>query len=88
MENGQDQKPRDKQVPGEEIFGELDAMYQRVADIEKEEAIDVSNQEEAKNKSRGALKWDQRTNPGGMESDLIVPSFWEQSLSYSPLSWR
>jgi cell division septation protein DedD len=41
MENGQDSKKKDKQIPEEELFDELDAMYQRVADIEKEEATEV-----------------------------------------------
>jgi len=41
MENGQDIKKKDKQIPEEELFDELDAMYQRVADIEKEEATET-----------------------------------------------
>ena len=41
MENGQDNKKKDKQIPEEELFDELDAMYQRVADIEKEEATEI-----------------------------------------------
>jgi len=36
MENEQDIKNKDKSIPEEELFDELDAMYQRVADIEKE----------------------------------------------------
>jgi cell division septation protein DedD len=46
MENGLDKKMRDKQIPEEELFEELDAMYQRVADIDKEEAAEVSTQGE------------------------------------------
>ena len=64
MENGQDQKPRDKQVPGEEIFGEQDAMYQRVADIEKEEAIEVSTYEEPNNKNRRGLQKGSKNKSG------------------------
>jgi len=56
MENGQDKKPKEKQLPEEEVFGELDAMYQRVADIEKEEAEEVSVQEETKDKERKVLE--------------------------------
>jgi cell division septation protein DedD len=41
MENGQDTKKKDKPIPEEELFDELDAMYQRVADIEKEEATET-----------------------------------------------
>jgi cell division septation protein DedD len=41
MENEQDTKKKDKPIPEEELFDELDAMYQRVADIEKEEAIET-----------------------------------------------
>ena len=37
-----DKKIKDKQIPEEELFEELDAMYQRVADIEKEEATEAS----------------------------------------------
>ncbi len=33
---------KDKQIPEEELFVELDSMYQRVADIEKEEAAETS----------------------------------------------
>ena len=29
MENEQDKKGKDKQIPQEELFGDLDAMYQR-----------------------------------------------------------
>jgi cell division septation protein DedD len=64
MENGQDKKTKDKPMPEEEIFGELDAMYQRVADIEKEEATDVSSQEEAKNKSRGGIEMGSKKKSG------------------------
>jgi cell division septation protein DedD len=32
---------KDKQIPEEELLGELDSMYQRVADIEKEEASET-----------------------------------------------
>ncbi len=42
MENGLDKKTEDKQIPEEELLEELDAMYRRVADIEKEEAEEVS----------------------------------------------
>jgi cell division septation protein DedD len=42
MENILDKKIKDKQIPEEELFEELDAMYQRVADIEKEEATEAS----------------------------------------------
>ncbi len=41
MENEQDAKKKDKPIPEEELFDELDAMYQRVADIEKEEAAEI-----------------------------------------------
>jgi cell division septation protein DedD len=41
MENEQDRKKKDKEIPEEELFDELDAMYQRVADIEKEEATEI-----------------------------------------------
>lgn len=41
MENDQDIKKKDKPIPEEELFDELDAMYQRVADIEKEEATEI-----------------------------------------------
>ncbi len=41
MENGQDTKKKEKPIPEEELFDELDAMYQRVADIEKEEATEI-----------------------------------------------
>lgn len=64
MENGQDKKSKDKQLPEEEIFGELDAMYQRVADIEKEEASEVMSQEEAKNKPKGGFEMGQKKKPG------------------------
>ena len=46
MENGLGKKIKNKQIPEEELFEELDAMYQRVADIEKEEAVEVSPQGE------------------------------------------
>jgi cell division septation protein DedD len=46
MDNEQDKKNKDKQIPEEELFDELDAMYQRVADIEKEEATEILTQEE------------------------------------------
>ena len=46
MENEQDKKNKDKQIPEEELFDELDAMYQRVADIEKEEATEILTHEE------------------------------------------
>jgi cell division septation protein DedD len=38
---------KDKPIPEEELFDELDTMYQRVADIEKEEAAEVSPRGEA-----------------------------------------
>jgi cell division septation protein DedD len=47
MENEEDKKKKDKQIPEEELFDELDAMYQRVADIEKEEATEIFTHEEA-----------------------------------------
>jgi cell division septation protein DedD len=54
MENGQDIKKKDKQIPEEELFDELDAMYQRVADIEKEEATEtLSFGEDASASPRG-----------------------------------
>jgi len=46
MENEEDKKKKDKQIPEEELFDELDAMYQRVADIEKEEATEILTHEE------------------------------------------
>ena len=46
MDNEQDKKNKDKQIPEEELFDELDAMYQRVADIEKEEATEILTHEE------------------------------------------
>ena len=64
MENGQDKKPKEKQLPEEEIFGELDAMYQRVADIEKEEAEKVSVQKEAKDNERKGLEKGSKKKPG------------------------
>jgi hypothetical protein len=39
---------KDKQIPEEELFVELDSMYQRVADIEKEEAAEISIPEKKK----------------------------------------
>jgi hypothetical protein len=51
MENEEDKKKKDKQIPEEELFGELDAMYQRVADIEKEEATEIFTQGEAASSS-------------------------------------
>jgi len=39
---------KDKQIPEEELFVELDSMYQRVADIEKEEAAETSIPEKKK----------------------------------------
>ena len=50
MDNEQDKK-KNKQIPEEELFGELDAMYQRVADIEKEEATEIFTQGEAASSS-------------------------------------
>jgi hypothetical protein len=41
MENERDGKKKEKPIPEEELFDELDAMYQRVADIEKEEATET-----------------------------------------------
>jgi cell division septation protein DedD len=43
---------KDKQVPEEEIFEDLDKMYQRVADIEKEEAEEASMQKKEKPKPK------------------------------------
>jgi cell division septation protein DedD len=51
MENEQDIKRKDKPIPEEELFDELDAMYQRVADIEKEEAIEPLPSMEPKSSS-------------------------------------
>ncbi len=51
MDNEQDKKKKDKQIPEEELFEELDAMYQRVADIEKEEATDIFTQGETDSSS-------------------------------------
>jgi hypothetical protein len=39
---------KDKQIPEEELFVELDSMYQRVADIEKEEAAETPIPEKKK----------------------------------------
>ena len=64
MENEQDKKTKDKQIPEEELFDELDAMYQRVADIEKEEATKVSSQEEVKNKNQGGLDMGSKKKSG------------------------
>ena len=68
MENEQDKKMKDKQIPEEEVFGELDAMYQRVADIEKEEAIEVSTPGETASfsepQSRAASEKPLKRNPG------------------------
>ncbi|HUL28923.1 MAG TPA: SPOR domain-containing protein [Thermodesulfobacteriota bacterium] len=64
MENGQDKKAKDKQIPQEEIFGELDAMYQRVADIEKEEASEVLSQEETKNEAQAGPERESRKRSG------------------------
>jgi len=52
MENGQDMKKKDKPIPEEELFDELDAMYQRVADIEKEEATEILPPIEPKSPSK------------------------------------
>ena len=41
---------KDKQIPEEELLGELDSMYQRVADIEKEEASETIIPEKKKTK--------------------------------------
>jgi cell division septation protein DedD len=55
MDNEQDKKKKDKQIPEEELFEELDAMYQRVADIEKEEETDIFTQgETASSSTNGA----------------------------------
>jgi cell division septation protein DedD len=43
---------KDKQIPEEELFVELDSMYQRVADIEKEEAAETSIPEKKKPKQK------------------------------------
>ncbi len=55
MENGQDKNKKDKQIPEEELFDELDAMYQRVADIEKEEATEtLTHEDDASSSTHGA----------------------------------
>ncbi len=68
MENEQDKKMKDKQIPEEELFDELDAMYQRVADIEKEEATEVSTHGEAasfsKHRTRTAPEKPLKKKPG------------------------
>jgi cytoskeletal protein RodZ len=43
---------KDKQIPEEELFVELDSMYQRVADIEKEEAAETLIPEKKKPKQK------------------------------------
>jgi len=64
MENEQDKKTKNKPIPEVELFDELDAMYQRVADIEKEEATKVSSQEEVKNKNGGDLDMGSKKKSG------------------------
>ena len=64
MENEQDKKTKNKPIPEVELFDELDAMYQRVADIEKEEATKVSSQEEVKNKNQGGLDMGSKKKSG------------------------
>ncbi len=55
MENEQDKNKKDKQIPEEELFDELDAMYQRVADIEKEEATEtLTHEDDASSSTHGA----------------------------------
>lgn len=73
MENGQDKKTKDKQLPEEEIFGELDAMYQRVADIEEEEASEVMSQEEPKNRPKGGLETGPKKKPGRSKNRSYRP---------------
>ena len=51
MENGQDKNKKDQPIPEEELFDELDAMYQRVADIEKEDASEILTHGEAPSSS-------------------------------------
>ncbi len=53
MENDQETKKKDKPIPEEELFDELDAMYQRVADIEKEEATETLTIQEPDPSSTG-----------------------------------
>jgi cell division septation protein DedD len=68
MENEQDGKKKDKPIPEEELFDELDAMYQRVADIEKEEATEILPPVEPDSSStlgtQGAPEKPQKKKPG------------------------
>jgi cell division septation protein DedD len=78
MENGQDTKKKDKQIPEEELFDELDAMYQRVADIEKEEATEtLSFGEDASSSPRGT--------PVVPEKPLKKKSGRNKKRSYRPM---
>jgi cell division septation protein DedD len=56
MENEEDKKKKDKQIPEVELFDELDAMYQRVADIEKEEATEILTREEGASSSTHGIR--------------------------------
>ncbi len=68
MENEKDIKKKDQPIPEEELFDELDAMYQRVADIEKEEAIETLPHIEPKSPSmpgvRGVSEKGSKKKPG------------------------
>jgi cell division septation protein DedD len=78
MENDQDIKKKDKPIPEEELFDELDAMYQRVADIEKEEATEVLPQIEPK----------PSLTPGtrvASERPLKKKPGWNKKRSYRPM---
>jgi len=78
MENGQDTKKKDKPIPEEELFDELDAMYQRVADIEKEEATEtLSFAEDASSSTRGT--------PVVPEKPLKKKSGRNKKRSYRPI---
>ena len=73
MENEQDKKTKDKQLPHEEIFGELDAMYQRVADIEKEEASAVLDRGEARDEAQADPEKGSRRKSGSNKKRSYRP---------------
>ena len=79
MENGLDKKMKDKQIPEEELFDELDAMYQRVADIEKEEAAGASVQGET------ALFLEPSGTPAVPEKELKKKTGRKNRRDYRPM---
>jgi len=79
MENDLDKKIKDKQIPEEELFEELDAMYQRVADIEKEEATKVPSQGET------ALFAERSETPSGPEKQTKKEPGKKKRRDYRPI---